>query len=74
MAKSVSSIIEDNDYLRWKRSGLKLRHVIGLGLHAAEGNPQLIERQHELEEGNAKLQKKLTYAMMRINELEAKVK
>ena len=67
---TVSTSLERGLYEGWKASGLKLNHVVRLGLMAARQTPGYIERIRELEEGNTKLQKKLTILMARVNELE----
>lgn len=67
---NVSSAIDKALYDRWKRSGMRLNHVINLGLMAAEQTPGYLERIRELEEGNAKLQQKLTLLYTRIVEME----
>lgn len=72
MAKTpVTTTLEEPVYSAWKASGLKLNHVIKLGLMSAQQTPGYLGRIRELEEGNAKLQKKLTFVLARLNELES---
>lgn len=66
----VTTTLERPIYEAWKASGLKLNHVVGLGIQTARQNPGYLARIRELEEGNDKLQKKLTILMNRVNELE----
>ena len=70
MLVQVSSTIEKNDYDRWKKSGARLSHIIKLGLMASEQTPGYLSRIRELEEGNDKLQKKLTELMTTIRNLD----
>lgn len=71
MAKTpVTTTLEAPVYAAWKGSGLKLNHVIKLGLMAAQQTPGYLSRIRELEEGNTKLQKKLSLVLTRLNELE----
>ena len=70
MKVNVSSAIDQGVYQRWKKSGMRLNHVINLGLMSAEQTPGYIERIRELEEGNTKLQAKLTRLAARIAEIE----
>lgn len=70
MKVNVSSSIEQPLYLRWKKSGMRLNHVIQLGLMSAEQTPGYLERIRELEDGNQKLQQKITRLASRIAEIE----
>jgi len=70
MKVNVSSAIDQALYQRWKKSGMRLNHVINLGLMSAEQTPGYLERIRELEEGNGKLQQKLTRLAARIAEIE----
>jgi len=71
MAKRQTSItLEEPVFVGWKRSGLKLGHLVKLGLMAQANQPGYSERVAELEEDNKKLQRKLTILMNRVNELE----
>lgn len=74
MKVNVSSAIEKALYDRWKKSGMRLNHVISLGLMAAEQTPGYLERIRELEEGNAKLQTKLTTLSRRLADIETEVR
>lgn len=73
MRVNVSSAIEKSLYDRWKKSGMRLNHVISLGLMAAEQTPGYLERIRELEEGNTKLQAKITSLARRLADVEGGV-
>jgi hypothetical protein len=68
---SVSSTIDEGVYFRWKKSGLKLNHVINLGLMSAESTPGYLSRIRELETGNDKLQKQVSRLYQRLVSLGA---
>lgn len=71
MAGIITSVSLRKDvYETWKRSGLKLNHVIQLGLMTHNKTPGYLERIRELEAGNDKLQRKLTILMNTVNKLE----
>jgi len=70
MKVQVSSTIDQSDYERWKKSGLKLGHVIRLGLMGAEQTPGYIQRIKELEQGNDKLQRRITAVLQRLDQYE----
>jgi len=73
MATIQTSVTMDPEtYNTWKASGMRLGHLIKLGILAAKNNPQQIERIRELEEGNAKLQRAVSNALSRIRELEGR--
>lgn len=71
MKVQVSSCIDPEIYRRWKASGMRLSHVISLGLISAEKTPGYLERIKELEEGNARLQKRMTHFATRIAQIES---
>ena len=68
--RTTSIKLEDSVYEAWKRSGLRLNNLVILGLKAHNQTPGYIDRIRELETGNDRLQKKVTIALNRINELE----
>jgi hypothetical protein len=73
MAKvQVSATIEVNDHARWKRSGMRIGHLIKLGLDFAEQKPGFISRIEELEVDKSRLAQKLVIALRRLNEIEAR--
>jgi hypothetical protein len=67
MRVPVSSAIDKEDFERWKRSGMRLAHVIKLGLMAAEQTPGYLNRIRELEEGNERLQRRLSQIAQQMN-------
>jgi hypothetical protein len=67
----VSGNIPPEDYERWKRTGMRLAHVIRMGLMAAEQAPGYISRIRELEAGNEKLQRHVTFLYNQVNTLKA---
>ena len=71
MKINVSSSINKELYERWKKTGIKLNHIITLGIMNAEHTPGYLQRICELEEGNNKLQAKIGLLAKRIAELEA---
>ena len=67
---TTSVKLEEDVYRLWKQSGLRLGKVVRLGLMNHNQTPGYVSRIRELEEGNEKLQRKITIALQRINELE----
>jgi len=57
---TISTTIPLKAYQTAKERGYKFNELLLLGLRAKEENPQLIERITVLEEGNKKLQFKIT--------------
>jgi hypothetical protein len=63
-------------YDLWKKckdNGWKWQELMYLGIAAKENNPQLVQRIREVEEGNDKLQKKLSFMFGQIEQLEAEL-
>lgn len=72
MKVQVSSTIDKEDYDNWKKSGMKLGHVIRLGLMSANQTPGYLGRIKELEQGNEKLQRRITAVLQRLDIYERK--
>jgi hypothetical protein len=72
MHVAVSSSIQEQLYRKWKASGLKLSHVIALGLNYEENVLGLKEKMNEQEVLLAKFREKVNTMGGRILELEMK--
>lgn len=70
VGRLVTTSLQPQVYDAWKASGLKLNHVVHLGLMSASKTPGFVMRINELEEDNKKLQRKLQILMNKVNELE----
>jgi hypothetical protein len=68
--RTTSIKLEEDVYTAWKRSGIKLSQVVRMGLMNLNQTPGYVGRIKELEDGNEKLQRKITILMTRVNELE----
>jgi len=66
---NVSSTLDRNTYELWKKSGMRLNHVIKMGMMHATETPGYIQRIRELEASNEKLASKLESVMRKINEV-----
>ena len=58
--KMVSLMLEEDKIQRCKEKGWHYREVFLSGMAALSGNVAILERVNELEEGNKKLQQKLS--------------
>lgn len=71
MGNRITSVkLTEDVYTAWKQTGMRLEQVVILGLQNARQTPGYVGRIRELEEGNDKLQRKVTILMNRVNELE----
>ena len=68
--RTTSVKLEDATYEAWKRTGMRLEQIIKLGLLHTQQTPGYLGRISELETGNEKLQRKVTFLINRVNELE----
>lgn len=69
MIVTISTTIDADLYRAAKAKGAKWSHLIRLGWKAYNDNPQMLDRIHELEAGNEKLQRRLTALSQRLSDL-----
>jgi len=65
----VTTSLDEETYKKWRASGVKLNHLVRMGIMAFLETPGYINRIHDLEEGNARLQRKLTALSQSIQEV-----
>jgi len=65
----VTTSVSQEVYRDWKQSGMKLNQLVRMGLMAVHETPGYVERIKALEEGNARLQRKLTALSQSLEEV-----
>jgi hypothetical protein len=66
----ITTTIPPEWHAKIKANHWRIPEIIGLGIKAREGNPQMIARIKELEDKNLRLRETLDRYVKRVNQLE----